>query len=412
MTGGNYSNVHRFHQRYGDGQAYYVAGVGTVHRDQYGLGTIEPATYANGKFLDDIDGPSPLWATDMGGNYSGPARIERMMRYFQREIRRNRNSNQNNTVMDIDIVGFSRGAAQARHFANMLTDRANLSVDANRERPTDGLVVTRDASGREQYYYRYTFSENLESANRLFTVCQRVNFRFMGLFDTVISKNYSDLKKYNLRISPAFAHVAHATALNEHRSSNLVNFRLRNPQEFRMHYGGFPLVSIGKSGADADGHTRIEMGFIGAHADIGGGYRSSEDQLSLVALSWMTRQAELAGVTMRSPPTLPTGNVILHDQSHAIRVGNPNQDIPQGPNNLLNLSAEDRVVSGAVSGNTQRTMVFGNRSMRTRDTYNYINYANRNPRDEASFSRAPTALLRCRESQHRKRKIYSVARCD
>ena len=57
-------------------------------------------------------------------------------------------------VIDIDIVGFSRGAAEAREFANRIM--ANYQ---------DG-------------YYRYTADG--------VTHCQKVNLRFMGLFDTVL----------------------------------------------------------------------------------------------------------------------------------------------------------------------------------------------------------------------------------
>ena len=63
------------------------------------------------------------------------------------------------------------------------------------------------------------------------------------------------------------------------------------------------------------GQTRIELGFIGAHADIGGGFRGQENALSLVALSWMVEQARSAGVTMLDPLDSVAANPIIHDKS-------------------------------------------------------------------------------------------------
>jgi RHS repeat-associated protein len=373
LPGSSISNVVQFRNIYADNSANraanYVTGVGTDHRDTR-YGDIISANFTG------VAGQVP----DRGGNYSGPARIERMMLYMRDEA----DAFDNTRVMNIDIVGFSRGAAQARDFANRLAANA----------------ITQN--GRT--YYRYT---NAQGA----ATCQWVNFRFMGLWDTVLSTNRSGTA-YNMAIPAQFRYVAHAVALNEYRSAPdgvnplnpLGNFRFWDDTRIHLddddHYGGFPLQSIGAS-SNRPGQMRIERGFIGAHADIGGGYAATENSLSLVALNWMVGQAQIAGVNMRQPPAIPMNSPVqVHDQSNVIRFGDP-RTAPAtfevrrgGPINSSRVyRLEDRVVAGAPSGTTQRTMGFGpaeaggNRSMTNADTHQFITYTNRRPANIAQDTR-------------------------
>jgi hypothetical protein len=282
----------------------------------------------------------------MGGNYSGPARIDRMIRYLKDEANLITDPDE---IMDIDIVGFSRGAAQARHFAN--------------------YIVANTRNG----YFHYSDVVNGEAV----ALCQRVNFRFIGLFDTVLSTNFSGTG-YNLGIPGEFAYVAQAVALNEHRSGIIDEYGQRNPKPHSMHWGGFPLQSIGAS-STAPGQIRIERGFIGAHADIGGGYPDDEQGLSLVALNWMVQQAKNAGVTMKAVDPIPMNDVVLHDQSNVIRVGDPRilapKEVTHGDMSWTDyVFAEDREVRGATSGTSQRTMGFDNGGMVHADTLSYITW--------------------------------------
>jgi hypothetical protein len=186
-------------------------------------------------------------------------------------------------------------------------------------------------------------------------------------------------------IPDTFAHVAHAVALNEYRSADSAWGATRRNLPSLSHFGGFPLESIGASSTDLDGKVRIERGFVGAHADIGGGYPGGENQLSFVALSWMVAQAQQAGVKMNTSvvPAISSNDPIIHDQSNALRVGDPTAN--DGRFTVLNDSytVEDRRVNGAVSGNSARTMGFtdlseNDKSLRHADTLNFINYLPRN----------------------------------
>lgn len=169
---------------------------------------------------------------------------------------------------DIDIVGFSRGAAAARHFANRVLRR------------------------RDNGYYR----ELVDGG------CVSIEIRFLGLFDTVLSTHVGDLE---LGIPEAVGYVASLVAANEHRRA-------------------FPLESIFAS-ADERGFAsnRVEVSLLGAHADIGGGYACIDlaacdgGDLSDIALAWMREQAAAQGVSFAPlPPEHRRIDVpVLHDES-------------------------------------------------------------------------------------------------
>ena len=370
--GGSTTNVARFIDVYTNGPVNYVSGVGTRHyenaRSNY-LGEVYEDILPTGL------GPVP----DRGGNFTGRVRIERMWEYFIDEAEALDDKN----VMDIDIVGFSRGAAQARDFANRLAE----------------LLVEHE--GKRMIQYEAVDPKTRRDVTR----CQPVNLRFIGLFDTVLSTDLPFSANYRLSIPSEFSHVAHAVALNEYRSqpigwdvgypfnAGFWNSTRRNLDE-DLHQGGFPLESIGAS-SQTPGQVRIERGFIGAHADIGGGYEEGENQLSFVALNWMVRQAGLANVTMdlSGLDSIPTLNPIIHDQSNSLRIGHPDnperhhisREVRTGDLTYTEwepLRAEDRAVRGAVSGTTQRTMDFTDfgpedKSMINADTHAYITYDSR-----------------------------------
>jgi RHS repeat-associated protein len=362
--GSSLTNVVHFRNAYDDGNARYITGVGTDHRDGR-YADIVSANYDVNVLVDTI--------TDRAGNYSGPDRIARMELYMIEEAQRETNDQQ---AMDIDIIGFSRGAAQARDFANRL--------------------VRSTSNG----FYRY---DRMINGQRV-TGCQRVNFRFMGLWDTVLSENRTG-HTYQLGIPPQFSYVAQAVALNEYRSrigsvlSDIPFWNAtRNPQDARNHYGYFPLESISGSGTP-QGATRIELGFVGAHADIGGGYGENDNQLSRVALSWMVAQAQIAGVRMRADqvPVIDMDNPVIHDPSNAIRWGNPLTAAAAADDRGTMRTPEDRQVNGACNPatpggrcqggpTTQRQMQFtfgngvsDNRSMVNADTHQFIRYTARDP---------------------------------
>ncbi|MCW8197062.1 hypothetical protein D8B23_01150, partial [Verminephrobacter aporrectodeae subsp. tuberculatae] len=293
----NMTNVVSFQEYYekSNGEIRYISGVGTTDmsdstRPIKPRGCFSPvlpvpispynSLYKITSYISYLIFPADQ---DIGMNCTGPDRIERMVEYFNAEAK---NTKENET-MQVDIIGFSRGAAQARDFANRIAEKT-------------------DSNG----WYRYKNDKTDEK------ICRRVNFRFMGLWDTVLSANFSSHQNYQLAIPAQFSYVAHAVALNEHRGNILPGDRPTSTGESAL--GEFPLESIMGTEIPKD-KTRIERGFIGSHADIGGGYK--DDSLSSVALAWMVEQARSAGVEMTKEPIKVSPNPVLHDKSENINNG-------------------------------------------------------------------------------------------
>ncbi len=141
----------------------------------------------------------------------------------------------------IDIVGFSRGAALALHFANKVNDKG---VETRK-----GVVFPK--------------------------------IRFLGLWDTVASFGAPDVPAnigWDLELPDCVEHCSHALALDERRHA----FKPERLEE-RM-------TDTSETG------RLLECWFRGVHSDVGGGNRNTG--LSSVALDWMFARARQAGMKL------------------------------------------------------------------------------------------------------------------
>jgi len=136
-------------------------------------------------------------------------------------------ANKNIQNLNIDVFGFSRGAATARIFVNQLNQKFN------------------------------------EDNNLLSGVKPQV--RFLGIYDTVGSIGISgdgSNAGYNLNINPkAVVNACHLTAHNE----------------FRKH---FPLSSL-RAANGSLAENFVEKALLGAHSDVGGGYGPNATKIYL-----------------------------------------------------------------------------------------------------------------------------------
>jgi RHS repeat-associated protein len=296
------SNVVKFRDLYNNGAQFYITGPGTKDPKT----GIQNPIYKGGDIADVIE------------SFTGKERVAAMVAYLDKV---SDNTNDENTL-DIDITGFSRGAAEARDFAN---------------------DVAINFSGG---YYRYKDNDGKDA-------CQKVNLRFIGLFDTVLSTHAGS---YHLGIPDAFNYVVQAVALNEYRGS-LVAFHSES--------------ILGASAAGND--TRIERGFLGSHSDIGGSFPDGD--LSKIALVWMVDQAVAAGVAMKPLSISETAIVpdpVLHDKSSNLLNAGP------GP------GSEDRDVR-SLDGTIQKQRKANTPGMTWADTTQFITYRpNPNSRDDIS----------------------------
>jgi len=253
-AGDSISNVRKFLTAYDEklnGQRFYITGIGTTNQDMHYQGSIysgdgfDQRVALGFKFLDDlINNPGTPPGT-----------------------------------VDIDVIGFSRGAAEARVWINQLVGKL-----------VAGRYTTADKRSR----------------------C--VNLRFEGLWDTVshLGKVFRDDKKYDFSIPPQVKYAVQAVALNEHRGGAT----------------DFDGRSIFDAPSNRNTATRIELGFVGSHADIGGGYGTGD--LSDAALMWIIQQAKSQGIKFTDKTISDSGwnkisSPILHDKSrnNRYRLGDP-----------------------------------------------------------------------------------------
>jgi uncharacterized protein (DUF2235 family) len=168
---------------------------------------------------------------------------------------------------DIDcIVGFGRGAAMAREFANMIAERGN-PLEYRRK----GERVREWVNDHDRTRLAVSYPPHISGNSP--------QIKFLGIYDTVASMgipgNTIDLG-YRLSIPANVGYVAHAVSRDERR-------------------GLFDLTSVlrGPGWVDSDGRI-VEKAFPGVHSDVGGGY--NENLASLGPLRWMLDEAKKAGV--------------------------------------------------------------------------------------------------------------------
>jgi hypothetical protein len=133
-------------------------------------------------------------------------------------------------ILEINVYGFSRGAATARHFVHLMNDQERRATEFPKN--WSGVIV-------------------------------QVNF--VGLFDTVSSEGVyygNDVRDLGLRFADDVAkRVFHLVALDE----------------FREKFSDTTIASACGAKSTVNG-TRVGMGFElglpGAHSDVGGGYTS------------------------------------------------------------------------------------------------------------------------------------------
>ncbi|MGB6008298.1 phospholipase effector Tle1 domain-containing protein [Castellaniella sp.] len=263
----NQSNVWKLAQAYADGPAYYHAGPGSSLYADWDAVTAA----SSGQILRN------QWQSLMNA-------LQRVQGAA--------------APVPIDLLGYSRGAALAREFANRIA--------------------------RQTRNGWFSYDDPLRG-----TIGLCVDLRFLGLFDTVAQFGLLGAANagFDLSIAGAWGWVAHAVALHELRSL-------------------FPLVSADE-GSPAN---TVEAPFIGAHADIGGGLLlddhgqpQADGDLSDVALNWMRWQALAALVPMKdlTAGDQQVSRPWLHDER------SPGQRLLGGDRDLQDASTRSRGPQGA-----------------------------------------------------------------
>lgn len=203
---------------------------------------------------------------------------------------------------EIFIIGFSRGAYTARSLAGMI---AKL-----------GILKPGSPIGIEQLYDRYKRGDeetiwklaDMQSSGNLQNITteerwllkysQRADVKMVGVWDTVgslglkafsidgISRSSFDWLETGLRIHIRSGY--HALAIDEHRGDfEPTLWSVRRPKD--------PNAAVA---APRDITNVEQRWFVGAHANVGGGYAT--DLLPQAPLQWLMKKAQSQGLAFRN----------------------------------------------------------------------------------------------------------------
>jgi uncharacterized protein (DUF2235 family) len=204
---------------------------------------------------------------------------------------------------EIHIAGFSRGAYTARALAGMISsvgllNRAKYDASDKSEAYRLGIAAwckcknvslhgagkLTDMATSMLNFVGGFFARQLLDAEQLIP---NVQIKSVAVWDTVGSmgipayaadKRFDVFRFVDTRLSDKVQNGFHAMALDELRAD-------------------FPVTAW-----DARAGIK-QVWFVGAHADVGGGYSIAESRLSDIALEWMMKQLAEVGVRLATPLT-------------------------------------------------------------------------------------------------------------
>ncbi|WP_031355783.1 DUF2235 domain-containing protein [Mesorhizobium sp. LSJC265A00] len=221
---------------------------------------------------------------------------------------------------EIFVFGFSRGAFTARSLVGLvarcglLQPGAPLSLEEVFERYRRALTLRplyrlefeqrelrrREKRGGTAMEDPPIYPLSREEAS-LLAYCKRVPIKMVGVFDTVGALGVpfgTSHWFHNTHLSTIYKNSYQALGIDEHRAAFAPTLWTRFTPDP-------PDASARRSKRSAN--ITEQRWFVGAHANVGGGYPSNK--LSQLPLAWMVEKAESHGLTFRYP-------VIVDGDSH------------------------------------------------------------------------------------------------
>lgn len=200
----------------------------------------------------------------------------------------------------VHILGFSRGAYTARALAGVITQVGLLD-------PT-----TYDSSSKMQAY-RLGIAAWAKSKELQLSASGKLTQLAQAIIDSIEQLFAAPLSDKNLRSDVLLASVAVWDTVGSMgipayaKGARTDVFRFTDESLSPKVARGFHAMSVDELRVDfpvtkwkeRDGIT--QRWFVGAHADVGGGYSPSESRLSDLTLDWMTHNLAEIGVTFSTP---------------------------------------------------------------------------------------------------------------
>jgi uncharacterized protein (DUF2235 family) len=209
---------------------------------------------------------------------------------------------------EIFIFGFSRGAYTARSLVGLIRNSGLLNKAVilksgdpkykSWKKPTSEMFCKLDPDDIPHIMDAYQLYRNRDgSADTDFALQFRADYahkdvtiRFLGVWDTVgalgipfklfESFNAEEYKFHDEELSGIVENAYHAVAIDEHREN--YDVALWKPKQ--------------KVNQEME-----QVWFVGAHADVGGGYEVEDHPLADATLAWMQEKARLNGSGLTIP---------------------------------------------------------------------------------------------------------------
>ena len=220
--------------------------------------------------------------------------------------------------IEVVVMGFSRGAASARHFMNLVDERG-VPADEGRWEWDSSSYGRMHIPGAEHRDYDGNY---LRSPGSVHTSAL--------LYDTVATGQENNLK---LGIPASTDYVVHLTSKDEQRLT-------------------FALTTVEGAQFDTNHLRSLEMSLPGVHSDLGGGYPGGVDVLSKYAGEEVLKKFGLP-VSPGAPP-LAALNDGMHDSrwavdyaitplKEAIHPDRPIRTVPDSPGEDFKILAENQI---------------------------------------------------------------------
>ncbi|WP_163397645.1 phospholipase effector Tle1 domain-containing protein [Flavobacterium fluviatile] len=231
--------------------------------------SFQESIYIEGIGTEDLESDDILPDVALGiGNRGVMAKVIKACVEAGKKVSKKKYKGKKIDELKINVFGFSRGAAAARHFLHVANSPA---IIFNTDRENNITVNTPHSyQGMETADFRFKVSYSpLLYKHGYFAACllkneinpKTIKFNFTGLYDTVASygiyhgNDVSDLD------------------LNAIKNSHFV-FQLSADDEYRENFDLTDITSAGLNG--------LEYTLPGVHCDIGGAYNDLEDEVSVL----------------------------------------------------------------------------------------------------------------------------------
>ena len=236
-----------------------------IYTEGMGTNTVTKGNYKTG-FKDKVEADDYKEDDGMGAAvaWGTSGIVERVKRAVEQTVSKINVEGKKERIgiITIDVFGFSRGAASARHFVHEITKPAYKARTLTGKKPIPystkdiSIEIAVDDNGNpvDEKFIKINMPTNGRLGYLLTQkgiTIDRLVFRFAGLYDTVAHHGVyqgNDVDTLGLNtISSKAKHIVHMTAGDEHRYN-------------------FSLSRIPKS------KNHIELNLPGVHCDVGGSY--------------------------------------------------------------------------------------------------------------------------------------------